>query len=70
LQSFYALAALTIALSIPSIASASILYSSMPDNDLTAADLVFDSSSGFFHLDSYALIDRITMALWVNPGNP
>src|SRR5689334_14696553 len=65
-----ALAACALALSIPTLGSASILYSSLPDNDLTAPDLVFNNGSGQFHLDADAIVGSATVALWVNPGDP
>jgi len=62
-----ALAACAIALSLPSFGSASILYSALPDNDVSSPNIYFTwSGSAHFSLADDSILDSATLALWMN----
>ncbi|HVY93992.1 MAG TPA: hypothetical protein VHA14_14625 [Bryobacteraceae bacterium] len=63
-----ALAACALALSVPSLGSASTLYSSLPDNDLSAPDITTYSGSGEFQLANDSIVNSATVAIWVDPN--
>src|SRR3569833_3369617 len=62
-----ALAACAIARSLPSFGSASILYSALPDNDVSSPNIYFTwSGSAHFSLADDSILDSATLALWMN----
>ncbi len=62
-----ALAACAIVLSLPSSGSASILYSSLPDNDVSSPNIFAAwSGSAHFSLGEESILDSATLALWMN----
>jgi len=62
-----ALVACAIALSLPSLGSASILYSALPDNDVSSPNIYFTwSGSAHFSLGDDSILNGATLALWMN----
>jgi len=67
MKSLLALAACAIALSLPSLGSASTLYSSLPDNDVSSPNIYFTwSGSAHFTLADDSILNGATLALWMN----
>jgi len=62
-----ALAACAIALSLPSLGSASILYSTLPDEDVSSPNVYFTwSGTAHFSLGGDSVLNAATLALWMN----
>jgi hypothetical protein len=71
MKPLFALAACAIALSIPSLASASILYSSLPDSDISSPNIYGDYSiSAQFSLTDDSVLDSATVGLWMALNTP
>jgi hypothetical protein len=55
---------------MPSSGSALILYSSLPDNNLSAPGITAFSGAGEFTLTADALVGPATIALWRGTNTP
>src|SRR3569833_2533756 len=67
MKSLLALAACAIALSLPSLGSASTLYSSLPDPAAPSPNIYFTwSGSAHFTLADDSILNGATLALWMN----
>jgi hypothetical protein len=70
MKSVLAIFACAAALMLPSAASASILYTSLPDNNLSSPDITGYTGSGEFQLDDNSILNGATLAIWMAPNTP
>jgi hypothetical protein len=67
MKTLFALAACAIALSLPSLGSASSLYSTPLDQDVSSPNIYFTwSGSAHFSLGYDSILNGATLALWMN----